>query len=96
VRPETIGLFEHLCRQARGMVNALEAYAHKMREQKLSPQELIKERAAIATFARAALDLIEGHLTEAGADGASLASDHAPGVSPAGRSRPPEARRPGS
>lgn len=78
------------------MINALEAYAHKMREQKLSPQELIRERAAIATFARSALDLIEGLLVDANAEGASVARDSSPGVSAAGRSRPPEARRPGS
>lgn len=95
MRSETVGLLTHLSRQARGMVNALEAYAHKMRDQKLTPYEIQQERTAIALFARAALELIDGLLIDAGADDASVGSDHSPGVSPAGRSRPPGARRPG-
>jgi hypothetical protein len=95
VRPETVGLLTHLSRHGRGMINALEAYAHKMRDQKLSPLEIQQERTAIALFARAALEVIDGLLIDAGADGASVGSDHPPGVSPAGRSRPPGARRPG-
>jgi hypothetical protein len=78
------------------MVNALEAYAHKIRDQKLTAYEIQQERTAIATFARAALELIDGLLIDAGANGASVGSDHPPGVSPAGLPRPPADRRPGS
>ena len=53
MRPDTVGLLTHLSRHARGMVNALEAYAHKIRDQKLTSYEIQQERTAIATFARA-------------------------------------------
>lgn len=96
MRDETIGLLTHLSRHARGMVNALEAYAHKIRDQKLTSYEIQQERTAIATFARAALELIDGLLVDAGANGAPVARDNEPGVTPAGLSRPPGARRPGS
>lgn len=99
MRPDTIGLLMHLFRLGRGMLNAIEAYDKKLADQKLSPYELTRERAAVATFVRSAVVLIEGLLIDAGADvGASTGSDHAPGVSAALRpeGRGPDGRRPGS